>query len=119
VVDGLKNDCEAEAGTEGGGTGGAEKVSSCIDGRDWRGALCCLLSSSPDVRRDSGGESKPPSGPGATLDELADADRFGAGNAYERALSISSRFSESRFFIEGRPKFELFNMVSRQCKGQT
>jgi len=59
---------------EGGGTvaekdsdGCSEPRASCIDGSDWRGVGRCDSFSSPDVLRDSGGDSKPPSEPGTAL----------------------------------------------------
>jgi hypothetical protein len=74
VEDGGKNGRCADAGAEGAwagyGNGGSGPRASCIDGRDWRAGSLCSLSFS-DVRRDSGGESKPPEGPGS---ELADDD---------------------------------------------
>lgn len=64
-------------GAEGGGPGGAAEKggsvwsdapnASCIEGSDWRAGWRCCSFSSPDVRRDSGGDSKPCSGPGPAL----------------------------------------------------
>jgi hypothetical protein len=38
-----------------------------MDGNDWRAAGRCGSFSSPEVRRDSGGDSNPPSEPGTAL----------------------------------------------------
>jgi hypothetical protein len=38
-----------------------------MDGRDWRAGARCGSLSSPEVLRDSGGDSKPPSEPGTAL----------------------------------------------------
>lgn len=58
---------------EGGGTGAgydsgcSEPRASWIEGNDWRAVGRCGSFSSPDVRRDSGGDSSPPSEPGTAL----------------------------------------------------
>lgn len=57
----------------GGGTvagndsGCSEPRASCIEGRDCRAVSRCDSFSSPDVLRDSGGDSRPPSEPGTAL----------------------------------------------------
>lgn len=70
VVDRGRYGCEADTGADGGGpgydSGCSDPRASCIDGSDCRVGRCCSFSS-PDVRRDSGGESKPPSVPGSVL----------------------------------------------------
>jgi hypothetical protein len=58
---------------EGGGTvagnasGSSEPSASRIDGKDCRAVGRCDSFSSPDILRDSGGDSKPPSEPGTAL----------------------------------------------------
>jgi hypothetical protein len=57
----------------GGGTvagydsGCSDPSASCIDGNECRAVGRCDSFSSPDVLRDSGGDSKPPSEPGTAL----------------------------------------------------
>lgn len=38
-----------------------------MDGKDWRAGARCESLSSPDILRDPGGDSKPPSEPGTAL----------------------------------------------------
>jgi hypothetical protein len=52
---------------EGNASGCSDPSASCIDGSDWRAVGRCDSFSSPDVLRDSGGDSKPPSEPGTAL----------------------------------------------------
>jgi len=119
VVDGGKYACGADVGAGGGPGGGAEKGSdwsgapraSWMEGNDWRAGALWGSFSSPDMRRDPGGESNPPSEPETALatgdwrlcceracNELGTAvvDRF-------LWYSISSRLIESRLLIDGRP----------------
>ena len=70
VDEGGRNDCEPAAGADGGAgydKGCSEPRASCMEGNDCRAGGRCGSFSSPEVRRDSGGESKPPSGPGSAL----------------------------------------------------
>ena len=113
-------------GALGGPGGGAENAmdwseaprASCIEGSDWRTDARWESFSSPEVRRDSGGESKPPSEPGATLlmdDWRAERDSGCIGLTAAGAdiflwWSISSRFTESKVVMDGRPT--LLPMVS-------
>lgn len=66
-----RNGGGADMGAEGGGggyddNGWSEPSASCMEGRDWRaGGLCSF--SSPDMRRDSGGEGRPLMGGGSVV----------------------------------------------------
>lgn len=52
---------------EGYESGCSDPRASCIDGKDCRAVGRCDSFSSPDVRRDPGGDNRPPSEPGAEV----------------------------------------------------